>query len=153
MMKAFQSAVIRGMMLGTCLTAGCQRKMYDPAWATRPYPANMHTTGVADMQVVRLDTDINIVNSTAHTYGDFDLWVNQQFVRHVDALEAGKSLTLSLWDFHDEYGNTFNAGGFFRAYEATPVRLVEIQPRPDQKMIGLVTIRKEEVHVKPEPQR
>ena len=157
MAKAFHRGLFCGLVGGVFAAVGggggCERQMYDPAWATQPYPAKLHTTSVADMQVFREDTDLTIVNSTAHSYGDFDLWVNQQFVQHVKALEAGDTVTLSLWDFHDEYGNAFNAGGFFRAYEPALVRLVEIQPKPNQKMIGLVTIRKEEVRMKPEQQR
>jgi len=153
MAKAFRSAVVCGLIAAVLLGMGCQRKMYDPAWATRPYPARLHTTNVADMQVFREGASIKVVNSTAHSYRDFDLWVNQQFVRHVDALSAGDAITLSLWDFHDEYGNMFNAGGFFRSYEPSPVRLVEIEPQPGQKMTGLITIRKEEIRMKPDPQR
>ena len=104
---------------------------------------------------------ITIVNSTARSYADFDLWINQRYVRHVDSLPAGHTITLSLWDFHDEYGDVFYAGGFFRSYESTPVRLVEIEPAPGSatgseggdKMIGLITIRSEDIILKPEPGR
>jgi hypothetical protein len=135
-------------------TAGCARKTYDPVWATRPYPDNLHTTkGVADMQVFRDDTDIQIVNTTATSYQHVDLWVNQRYVAHVESLPAGQTVTLSLWDFKDEYGNLFYAGGFFRTYPATPVRLVEIQTAPEQPLIGLVTIRREDITVPAEPGR
>jgi len=140
-------------VLSLIYSSGCASTTYNPNWAARPYPNDLHTTTVADMQVFRSDTDIQIVNSTAHSYSDFDLWVNQRYVRHVDALPAGKTIELSLWDFHDQYGYAFYAGGFFRSYEATPARLVEIQPGVDQKMIGLITIRLEDVIVKPEPGR
>jgi hypothetical protein len=133
--------------------AGCARKTYDPNWATRPYPHELHQTAMVDMQVFRRGEKIEIVNSTAKSYRDFDVWVNQRFVRHVDALPAGGSIKLSLWDFHDENGDVFNAGGFFRTVEPTPVRLVEIQAAPDQKMLGLVAIRSEEIKVKAEPGR
>lgn len=105
------------------------------------------------MQVFRRDTQIEIVNSTPISYSDFDLWINQQFVRHVDALPAGQTIRLSLWDFYDENGDQFNAGGFFRAYEPMPVRLVQIQPKNDGPLTGLITIRREEVRVAPDPGR
>jgi hypothetical protein len=132
---------------------GCARKTYDPAWATKPYPEQLHTTDTVDMQVFRNDTNIEIINSTASSYSDFDMWINQRYVAHVESLPAGQSITLSLWDFRDVYGNKFNAGGFFRTIEATPLRMVEIQQRPDQKLIGLVTIRAEDVTVPAEPGR
>jgi hypothetical protein len=134
-------------------TSGCARKTYDPVWATRPYPHDLHSTSVTDMQVFRRDTSIEIVNSTPRSYSDFDLWINQRYVSRIDALPAGQTIRLSLWNFHDEYGDAFNAGGFFRSYEPTPVRLVEIQPSQGQHMIGLIAIRTEPVTVKPEPGR
>jgi hypothetical protein len=132
---------------------GCAHTAYDPALATLPYPTDLHTNSVVDMQVFRRGTSIEIVNSTARSYADFDLWLNQRYVRRVDSLRAGESIHLSLWDFHDEYGDVFYAGGFFRTRPATPLRLVEIQQGPDQKMVGLITIRAEDVKVKPEPGR
>jgi hypothetical protein len=145
--------VLGAAVCATVLMSGCAHKTYDPAWATRPYPHELHTTHVVDMQVFRRDTSIQIVNSTARSYSDFDLWINQRYVQHVDSMPAGSTIELSLWDFHDDFGDAFYAGGFFRSYEATPVRLVEIQPGGDQKMVGLVTIRAEDIFVKPEPGR
>lgn len=132
------------------LLVGCSGKLYDPAWATQPYPKQAHNTTTADMQVFRRDTNIEIVNSTPNSYADFDLWINQRYVKHVDSLPAGKSVTLSLWDFHDEYGDRFNAGGFFRSYSATPVRLVQIHPAENQPMMGLITIRSEPIVLPPQ---
>lgn len=147
------AAFLLPAIFNVLLNCGCAPTTYSPNWATRPYPHELHTTNVADMQVFRRSTDIEIVNSTARSYSNFDLWVNQRYVRHVDSLPAGTTIELSLWEFHDEYGDAFYAGGFFRSYEATPVRLIEIQPGADQKMIGLITIRLEDVIVKPEPGR
>jgi hypothetical protein len=127
---------------------GCARKTYDPAWATQPYPRELHGSAIADMHVFRDGESIELVNSTARSYEDFDLWVNQRYVHHVESLPAGKTVELSLWNFKDEYGNCFNAGGFFRTYEPTPVRMVEIQTKPEEKTIGLVTIRREEIRLR-----
>jgi hypothetical protein len=137
----------------TAACTNCARKTYDPEWATRPYPDALHTTDTVDMQVFRRDTKIEIVNSTPRSYEHFDMWVNQRYVAHVQSLPAGRTVTLSLWDFRDVYGNTFYAGGFFREYEATPLRMVEIQPAPDQKLIGLITIRIEDIKVPAEQGR
>jgi len=146
-------AILITMILAALIQSGCTRKTYDPTWATQPYPAALHTTTTADMQVFRKDTDLQIVNSTSHSYSDFDLWINQRYVRHVDSLPTGETVTLSLWDFKDEYGDRFYAGGFFRTREAQVVRLVEIQRGEGQPMLGLIAIRSEDVRVKPEPGR
>jgi hypothetical protein len=95
------------------------------------------------MQVFREGDRIAIYNATATSYRDFDLWINQRYVSHVEELPAGGHIHLSLWDFRDERGEVINAGGLFRVFEPTPVRLVEIQPGPDQPLIGLITIRAE----------
>src|SRR5690554_4532820 len=121
-------------------TTACQPKMYVPQRATRSYPVERHTTQTLDMQVFRNGSEIEIVNTTAHSYQDFDLWVNRRFVHHVESLPAGQSITLSLWDFFDERGERFNAGGFFRTIEPTPVRLVQIEQSPESPLVGLITI-------------
>jgi hypothetical protein len=146
-------ARIIGFGLACICSAGCGHNLYAPELATRPYPDKLHTAAPVDMQVFRRGTDIEIVNSTARSYADLDLWINQRYVRHLASLPAGKTIRLGLWDFRDEHGDAFYAGGFFRAYPATPVRLVEIQAAEDQPMIGLIAIRSEEVSVKPEPGR
>jgi len=133
--------------------AGCTRRLNDPAWATQPYPDELHTTNIADMQVFRKGTNLHIVNSTAHSYSEFDLWVNQRYVHHIGSLGAGQTVRVSLWDFKDEFGDRFYAGGFFRVREAQVVRLVQIQQDETQPLLGLVTIRAEDVIVKPEQGR
>lgn len=130
-------------LCGALLLAGCSGPRSHPERATRPYPAELHTTEVLTMQVFRDGSEIEIVNATPHTWRDVDLWVNQRYVQRVAELPAGATRTFSLWDFYDELGETMNAGGFFRFYAPTPVRLVEIQPGETQPMRGLVTIRAE----------
>ena len=126
-------------------TAGCGRSLYDPAKATRAYPMHLHQPESIDVQVFRDKSSIELVNATPRSYTDFDLWINQRFVAHVAALPAGESVRLSLWDFRDERGERLNAGGFWRTEEPTPVRLVEIQIADEQPLIGLVTIRAEDI--------
>ncbi len=133
-----------------CSLVGCARSLFDPALATRPYPDQLHRADSVDIQVFREDATLELVNATARSYSDFDLWINQRYVHHVDVLRAGETVRVSLWDFYDERGEVINAGGFWRTEEPTPVRLVEIQSGPDEPMIGLITIRSEEVE---EPNR
>lgn len=123
---------------------GCARTMYDPDRATRGYPHDLHQPKSVDIQVFREGATLEIVNSTPHSYRDFDLWINQRYVRHVDLLAAGETLRLSLWDFYDVRGDRFSAGGFWRTAPAKPLRLTEIQVDEDQPLIGLVTITEKE---------
>jgi hypothetical protein len=137
-----------GFVAGIAALSGCQPASYNPAMATRAYPEQLHTTDTVDMQVFRDDTTIELVNTTANTYTDVDVWLNQRYVLRVDELPAGGSLTLSLWDFYDERGEVFNAGGLFRSVDPTPLRLVELQTSDTEPMVGLITIRAEDA---PEP--
>jgi hypothetical protein len=122
------------------VTAGCGRRMYDPALATRPYPNDLHRPEAVDIQVFRHGPSIEIVNATARTYNDFDLWINQRFVHRVEALPAGGTIRVSLWDFYDVRGDRFSAGGLWRTEPPTPLRLAQIQPDENEPLIGLVTI-------------
>ena len=115
--------------------------MYVPAQATRPYSHELHTIETVDIQVFRDVELIELVNATVHTYRDFDIWVNQRYVLHVDQMLAGETIRLSLWDFFDERGDRFNAGGFWATREPERVRLVEMQPAQNLPMVGLLTIR------------
>ena len=139
--------LVAGIAGFVVFAAGCGRTLYDPAKATRPYPAHLHRADSVDVQVFREGTNIELVNATARSYRDFDLWINQRYVAQVDALPAGETVRLSLRGFRDERGEQLNAGGFWRTKEPTPVRLVQIQLADDQPMIGLVTIRAEEVDI------
>lgn len=131
----------------TCavVLCSCTPQTYVPELATRPYPVAHHTTTIVDIQCFRRGTELEIVNATAQSYANFDLWINQRYVHSIESLPAGATIRLSLWDFVDEYGHRMYAGGFFRSYPADPVRLVEIQAAADQPMVGLVAIRSETI--------
>ncbi len=116
-----------------------------PELATRPYPYAQHNTSVVDVQCFRRGTELEIVNATPESYEHFSLWINQRYVHEVPSLSAGATIRVSLWNFVDQYGRRFYAGGFFRSYPAEPVRLAEIQTAEDQPLIGLVAIRTETV--------
>ncbi len=124
---------------------GCEQQRFVPESATRPYPRELHTTNVVDIQVFRDGSDIELINSTSMSYQDFDLWVNQRYLKRVESLPAGKRLTISLWDFFDVRGERMNAGGLFRTTEPTPVRMVEIQQATDDALVGLIAIPEVEI--------
>ena len=133
------------MLLAACalmlaLSAGCSRSMYDAALATRRYPQDLHRAEALDIQVFRKGPTIEIINATARSFHDFDLWINQRFVRRVEALRAGETIRVSLWDFFDVRGDRFSAGGLWRTEPPAPLRLAQIQEAPDEPLIGLVVI-------------
>lgn len=119
---------------------GCQRYPYDPTKATRPYPSQLAQGSVVDVQVIPNVTagSIKLVNPTATGYRDFDLWLNQRYVRHVAALPAGETVELPIESFWDERGEGPFPGGWFRYYQPTPIVLVQIQTGPETPLIGLI---------------
>lgn len=121
--------------------AGCGRPRYAPHRASPAYPMSLHDAlNVADIQVFREGTSIEIVNSTPETYRDCYLWINQRYRAPLAELPAGETVKVSLWDFYDVRGEVFGAGGLLRTEPAEPVRLVQIQVAEDQPLLGLITI-------------
>ena len=120
--------------------AACQRYPYDPSKSTRPYPRELKQGAVVDIQVLPNlgENTITIVNATANGYADFDLWINQRYVRHIDSMKAGETLTVPIDSFWDERGEGPFPGGWFRYYQPTPIVLAQIQVAPDKPLIGLV---------------
>ena len=128
------------LILLVFLAGGCQSPQYYIDKATRPYPDSQHRPESTDIQVFRSGTSIEVVNSTPYSYYDFDMWINQRYVRHVDELPAGRIVQMSLWDFYDERGERFSAGGFWQTRPPIPVRMVEMQLNEVDPLIGLVTV-------------
>lgn len=126
--------------------AGCLHQTYDPSRAVDGYPLDRTIEAITDIQVFRERDTLEIVNSTAHSYRDVTVWVNQRYALHVLEIPAGETVHLSLRDFFDERGEVISAGGFFRTTAPTPVRLVELERNGADGggMIGLITIRAED---------
>lgn len=120
--------------------AGCQRYPYDPTKATRAYPSELAQAALVDVQVIpQIDEGtLTLVNATSTSYRDFDLWLNRRYVRRVESLPAGQSITLPVESFWDERGEGPFPGGWFRYYAPTPIVLVQIQTAPDAPFIGLI---------------
>ena len=120
--------------------AACQRYPYDPSKSTRPYPRELKQGSVVDIQVLPnlAENTVKIVNATADDYANFDLWINQRYVRHIDSMRAGETLEVSIDSFWDERGEGPFPGGWFRYYQPTPIVLAQIQVAPDKPLIGLL---------------
>jgi len=121
-------------------SVGCQRYPYDPTKATRAYPSELAQAALVDVQVIpQIDQGtLVLVNATSTSYRDFDLWLNRRYVRRVESLPAGQTITLPVESFWDERGEGPFPGGWFRYYAPTPIVLVQIQTAPDAPFIGLI---------------
>jgi hypothetical protein len=136
----------RPVMVGIAATAitlmisACGGRRYDPAMATRPYPDQLGQSEIIQAQVFRKGPNVTIVNASPQGFKDADLWLNRRYMYHLDSLKPGQTITLSLTEFFDAWGETPIAGGFFRTEEPTPSVLMQIQADQESPMVGMVTI-------------
>jgi hypothetical protein len=139
-MRPARHAILAAAACAAALGAGCRNYPYDPTKATRPYPVASKQERVADIQVIPDPGNgiITLVNPTAVSYRDFDLWVNRRYVRRVESLAAGESVTLQIDSFWDERGEGPFPGGWFRYFQPTPIVLVQIEPGNGAPLVGLV---------------
>ncbi len=119
---------------------GCEAVRYEPTKATRAYPFTQPQERVAEVQVFNDGDTMVIVNATLESWRNFDLWLNQRYMHHVDALLAGQTLRLKLDNFWDVRGEGPFSGGLLRYYAPTPIRLVQAQPTLDAPLVGFTAI-------------
>jgi len=131
---------VLGLAIACAAVPGCGGRVYDPARATRPYPEKLSQGETIQAEVSRHGTELLIVNATPQSFSDFDVWVNQRYMHHVDSLKAGESLRINITDFFDAWGETPIPGGFFRTEQPTPVILVQFQLDHTRPLKGLVTV-------------
>lgn len=114
----------------------------------RPFPVELAQTETLDIQVIRRpETRITMTNTTARSFGPSTVWLNGRFSRPIEGFRAGQTLTLDLYDFRDEFGETFRAGGFFatKAPEKIMHAQLETIVDGDSRMIGLVIVDQDDI--------
>ena len=127
-------------LAATALLAGCETVRYEPEQATRAYPAYLPQERVAEVQVFNEGDEMLIVNATVERWTNVDLWLNQRYLRHVDAIEPGATIRIPLGEFWDVRGEGPFPGGLLRYYPPTPIRLVQVQTAPDAPFVGFLAI-------------
>lgn len=125
-----------GLVGGSAGLGGCATGP-DESRAGPAYPA-MDQEQTLDIQVVRDETVITLTNTTVMPFKDARLWLNRWYSHPVDRFDVGQTLELSLWEFYDEFGEPFEAGGFFATRR--PDRLVLAQLEADGELYGLVVV-------------
>lgn len=122
----------------TAALAGCRLAPYEPGKATRAYPFELTQGSIAQVQVIPGPKELKIVNATATSYANFDLWLNQRYMAHVNTLDAGQTLEIPLDQFWDERGETPFDGGWFRYYQPTRIVLMQMQLDAKGPLVGMV---------------
>ncbi len=128
------------LVSGIAFSSACSSRSGEIA-SEPAYPARAQS-GSIDIQVVRDDTQISMTNTTARVLPSGRVWANRWFSREFPGLGVGESITMSLSEFKDEYGDTFRAGGFFATDK--PAKLVQVQLETADQLVGLVVVGEQE---------
>ena len=134
--KKFQWIAATTLLLGTVFS--CTMVPYEPEKATRPYPFDLPQGSVVQIQVIPRTDALEIINATAVSYSNFDLWLNQRYVVHMPELLAGQTVVVPLDTMWDQSGGTPFSGGLLRYFQPTPLVLVQIQADEKSPLVGLV---------------
>jgi hypothetical protein len=128
------------LLLLVVMTSGCAGRLYDPARATRAYPAERAHGETILAQATRDGDDLVLVNATAQSFENIDIWVNRRYMLHIESFGAGATLVFPSTEFFDMWGETPSPGGFFRTKKPTPLLLVELEIDDTSPLVGLVTV-------------
>lgn len=93
----------------------------------RSMPPELRQGEVLNIQAFRNVTRLQLTNTTARSFEEGTLWINQRFSRPIGRLDAGESVDLPLREFVDEFGDTFRAGGFFATRDPDTVVLAQLE--------------------------
>ena len=93
----------------------------------RPMPPGLTQAEVLDVQLFRDVTNVELTNTTARSFQNATLWINERWSRPIESLDIGESIDVSLWEFVDEYGDPFRAGGFFATRDPDAVVLAQLE--------------------------
>ncbi|HZW09944.1 MAG TPA: hypothetical protein VFF69_08575 [Phycisphaerales bacterium] len=113
----------------------------------RPYPRQLAQGEVLDIQVIRSpETVLTMTNTTARTFGPSTVWINGRYSRPILGMAPGETLRLDLYEFRDEFGEKFRAGGFFATKKPDQVVHAQLETieNGETKMIGLVVVGQDE---------
>ena len=121
------------------LLTGCVNTV-DLTKATRPYPGGRPQAAVEQVQIVQETEAIRITNGTAQTWNGVSLWVNRRFVKDGVTIPAGGTVQVPLSELRDQWGEQPYPRAIFRSRQPTPIVLVQLEPAPDQPLIGLVVV-------------
>lgn len=102
----------------------------DPAEVTHlaglDYPDAVTVAPDVDVLVIREGHTIRLINRTADRFVSPQVWVNQQYVREIDALGPGEERRMSLGRFVNVHEETFPLGLWWRPEATDPLVSCEL---------------------------
>lgn len=109
----------------------------------RPYPREIAQSEVLDVQVIRdPETIVTMTNTTSRTFGPSTVWINGRFSLPIEGFRPGQTVRMDLYDFRDEFGEKFRAGGFFATKQPDKVMHAQLETLVDgeSRMLGLLVV-------------
>lgn len=94
--------------------------------ATLDYPSDATYGPDLDIVVRREGGSLTFANRTAQPYRDVRIWLNQQYVRELPAIEIGPDNRFDLNRWINEHREPFPVGSFLAPDAAFPVVLAEL---------------------------
>lgn len=126
-----------GVLSAGVLPAGCSHGT--TGFVEGPmYPAQLRQSRMLDIQVARDETHIRFTNTTASPIPACTMWANTWYSRPLEPVAIGETVDISLFDFKDQYGTAFRAGGFFATEK--PTKLVQMQLEFPDELVGLIVV-------------
>jgi hypothetical protein len=135
-----------------CVASGCKSVptglLAKPVGAyDRPYPRMLEQSEVIDVQLIRdPETVISMTNTTSRTFGPSTIWINGRYSRPIAGFAPGQTLRMDLYEFRDEFGEKFRAGGFFATKNPDKVVHAQLETMVggDTELLGLVVVGQDE---------
>lgn len=90
------------------------------------YPADAEHGPDLDIVVRREGQSVTFINRTPRAYRDVRVWINQQYVREIAAIEIGPGNRFDLNRWINEHREPFPVGSFLAPDAAFPVVLAEM---------------------------
>ena len=88
------------------------------------YPGLVGGDEQLNVQAFRRGTTLEMTNTSTVGFGEARIWANRAYSRGISGMGIGETIRVSLHDFRNEYGQQFEAGGFFAT--ARPDALVSL---------------------------
>lgn len=138
------AAILVGWVL--LISSGCSTgQRAESLDSGRLYPAEKPQREVLNIQLIRDMDRLTLTNTTAKPFGPTIIWLNQEFWQEIPGLDVGKSLSLDLGEFRNQYGKKFRAGGFFATERPKNVVLAQLETIDSDSLLGLVVVNGEAV--------
>ncbi|MCC7408918.1 MAG: hypothetical protein IT442_12670 [Phycisphaeraceae bacterium] len=124
--------VLAMLILGVSLATACRNpypkadKKLAAELSQIVYPKDAPLGEDLDILVRRDGGTLRVVNRTPRKYENVQLWLNQQWVGKIDAIDIGQENTFSLGRFINQYGEKYPTAGLLNPDRALKLVLADI---------------------------